>query len=956
MKKAMTKFLVVCLCAVMLIGAIPMYSSAEMYGYVDSSIKGVVFDADYYLSKHADVKTVIQSEETKESNLYWHYAKYGVAEGRVASPVFDVADYLNLNADLLKAFGKGNYTAAIKHFAEFGLNKDSNRVTTDNYANIGTNTSDSKFLGRIRLQGTELCLSVSGTNVQLAQTALNDETQMWLMSRNSDGTYTIINKATGKALDLQSCKRANGSNIQVYTPNGTEAQKWAFVKRDDGPYSILLKTGSGRVLDVAGGKKSVGTNIQLYQYNGTTSQAFYVDKLKTIETMEPVNLGGTFYSTIVATKAGLNLGYNGKEVEIQDPAAANSSDAVAQMWKFYRQSSGAYTIMNMRTGLVLTVENNSPSNNANVIMDKNGSEIGKSWFIYKGDTGYILVPQCSTGGALDVINAGKTAGTQLQTYTFSTSNEAQNFTIPKDPGYYADYSKNANNELGTDFYAYIQGTNSNKNLAVSGTSVQLKTADKSTSQLWKFTKNSNGTYTIMNMETGKVLDVKGAATSNSTPVQVYQSNGSMAQQWYIYNVNGEYIFIPRNAQGSALDVSGNRVADGTPIDIYYYNRTSAQKFKINKIEGSYLQNANPSDIGTNFYANLQIGSYQLGVNGSNVQLVSSGNGSYWKFERQSDGKYKIIDVGTGKVLDLAGGKLADGTNIQVYTSNNTTAQRWWVYNMGGSITIASAKNVDYVVDLSGGKTTLGRNIQLYSYNGTPAQQFKIANKTDKVLNYYVASPYNTGKIGTYNDLNSAKNVANSKSYLGYVVFDTFNKVVYCPTGTLNTAKIMWNAQLVSDFARDNGFVYGHSIINPAFNWKNLSISGAVNPGQRTTSCDRFCDWVLYRSGFTQGQKYNYGHCVFEMAGWLSSIGFTRISNPSQLRAGDVVFTTYDPTRPGTPAHVYLNASANYGGNVYLRYDHGSNARIRCQKGNEVIPGNQPFKEHVGDFYYAYRPY
>ena len=398
------------------------------------------------------------------------------------------------------------------------------------------------------------------------------------------------------------------------------------------------------------------------------------------------------------------------------------------------------------------------------------------------------------------------------------------------------------------------------------------------------------------------------------------------------------------------------VSAGTAVNIYQYNRTTAQYFKINVKEGNFLDFAKPADIGTNFYANLQIGSFHLGVDGSNVELFNKGSGSYWKFERQSNGQYKIIDAGTGKVLDVVGGKMADGTNIQVYDSNNTTAQRWWIYNIGDSMIIASAKDSKFVVDLSGAKLTNGRNIQLYSYNATDAQYYTIANKTDKVIGYYVASPYNSGKIGSYSDLNAAKNLANSKSYLGYVVYDTFGKVIYCPTGSLNTAKIMWNAQLVSDFARDNGFTYGHSIINPAFNWKNLSISGAVNPSQRTTSCDRFCDWVLYRSGFTQGQKYNYGHCVFEMAGWLSSIGFTRITNRSQLRAGDVVFTTYDPTRPGTPAHVYLNASANYGGDVYLRYDHGSNARIRCQKGNEVIPGNQPFKEHVGDFYYAYRPY
>ncbi len=168
--------------------------------------------------------------------------------------------------------------------------------------------------------------------------------------------------------------------------------------------------------------------------------------------------------------------------------------------------------------------------------------------------------------------------------------------------------------------------------------------------------------------------------------------------------------------------------------------------------------------------------------------------------------------------------------------------------------------------------------------------------------------------------------------------------------------IIENAQLVADFARDNGFTYGHASINPGVNWASLNINSPAKTSERITSCDRFVDWVLYRSGFTQGQKETNGHVVFEMEGWLSSIGFTKITDVSQLQKGDVVFTTYDPTRPGTPAHVFLCASSNLGGNVYLRYDHGSNARIQCNKGTEVTPGKQPFKEVISDFYYAYRPY
>ena len=943
MKKAIVRILLTCLCFVMLVTAVPFNTEAA-YVSVPESIKNTVFDAWYYHAQHGDLAKAFG---LVPKSLFNHYVNYGITEGRKASPIFDVKDYISLNGDLKQAFGN-NYAKGIKHFAEFGLNSDRNRITTDDISDIGTG-----YEGRIMLNGSNLCLAVVGSNVQLANKSLNDSYQIWKFERITSGTYKgqykITNKATGKVLDLTNGKKANGTNIGVYASNDTEAQRWSFFKKTSDVYVIGLYKGSGRCLDVANGKKEAGANIQFYAYNGSGAQFFKIEKSSEFESKTPVNIGSVVYANLTGVGSSLNVGYSGTEVQLK---TVNNNN-IEQLWKFGRRSDGSYSIMNMRSGKLLEVKGGSSTSSSVVQMANPGGDANaQSWYIYSIDGAYVLVPKCATGCVLDVKGGAKTAGAALQIYTYNAS-EAQQFKINPNPGNYADYKSN---DLKNEFYATITGVNSGKNLSLSGTSVVTANPSNASEQIWKFTKNSNGTYTILNMATGKVLDVKGGATANSTPVQVYTSNNTTAQMWYIYKVDGNYIFVPRNSQGSALNVNGNMVSAGTAVNIYQYNRTTAQYFKINVKEGNFLDFAKPADIGTNFYANLQIGSFHLGVDGSNVELFNKGSGSYWKFERQSNGQYKIIDAGTGKVLDVVGGKMADGTNIQVYDSNNTTAQRWWIYNIGDSMIIASAKDSKFVVDLSGAKLTNGRNIQLYSYNATDAQYYTIANKTDKVIGYYVASPYNSGKIGSYSDLNAAKNLANSKSFLGYVVYDTFGKVIYCPTGSLNTAKIMWNAQLVSDFARDNGFTYGHSIINPAFNWKNLSISGAVNPNQRTTSCDRFCDWVLYRSGFTQGQKYNYGHCVFEMAGWLSSIGFTRITNRSQLRAGDVVFTTYDPTRPGTPAHVYLNASANYGGDVYLRYDHGSNARIRCQKGNEVIPGNQPFKEHVGDFYYAYRPY
>lgn len=189
-------------------------------------------------------------------------------------------------------------------------------------------------------------------------------------------------------------------------------------------------------------------------------------------------------------------------------------------------------------------------------------------------------------------------------------------------------------------------------------------------------------------------------------------------------------------------------------------------------------------------------------------------------------------------------------------------------------------------------------------------------------------------------------------------------VLYCGGATESTekyfqgtqaelvAKILAEAQVVTDFARDKKFTYGNASINPGINWAELDTKKAIKPSEKLSSCDRLVDWVLYRCGFTN-QRYNNGYYVEEVKAWIESMGFEKITDVSKLKAGDIVFTG-NLSDPG-PGHVFICASDNLGGNVYLRYDHGSTERIQCTKGTEVTRGKQPFKEPITGMFYAYRP-
>lgn len=83
-----------------------------------------VYDPSYYLDRNPDLKAAFsrsygQVVLTDYRALLSHFLRYGMAEGRVTSPAFDLPSYYNANQDLRAAYGmdlKGYY----RHYARYG--------------------------------------------------------------------------------------------------------------------------------------------------------------------------------------------------------------------------------------------------------------------------------------------------------------------------------------------------------------------------------------------------------------------------------------------------------------------------------------------------------------------------------------------------------------------------------------------------------------------------------------------------------------------------------------------------------------------------------------------------------------------------------------------------------------------------------------------------------------------
>ena len=95
-----------------------------------------------------------------------------------------------------------------------------------------------------------------------------------------------------------------------------------------------------------------------------------------------------------------------------------------------------------------------------------------------------------------------------------------------------------------------------------------------------------------------------------------------------------------------------------------------------------------------------------------------------------DGYVVLTSAVSGLSADVAGGRLASGTNVRQWYVNGAGAQRWVaVRNANGSYTFISALRASsssteaYALDLANGSAASGTNVRLWKANDSRAQQW-----------------------------------------------------------------------------------------------------------------------------------------------------------------------------------------------------------------------------------------
>ncbi|MGN0612397.1 MAG: RICIN domain-containing protein [Porcipelethomonas sp.] len=292
--------------------------------------------------------------------------------------------------------------------------------------------------------------------------------------------YRIKNVSSGLYMQVANAAAENGANVQQWGSDGTSVHDiWKFYSAGNGYYYIASAVGDGGtyVLDVAGKKTDNGTNIDIYKYNGGTNQQFMLTD----------NGNGSYKIKTAVT------GEN-SAVEVAD--GSGTSGANIQQWEINGAECQDWILepvtdpgCTMNTGVIYTFEN------------------------------------VNSGLVMDILNAQMQDNTNVQQFT-SNNLDCQKWILK---------------EFGSGNYYWIR-SQQNVSYALraegsqNGSNIDIVTySGKDSDQLFRFTKNLDGSYSIISHASGDtcLVEVDSASRETGANIQQWEPTDNDCQKWNI---------------------------------------------------------------------------------------------------------------------------------------------------------------------------------------------------------------------------------------------------------------------------------------------------------------------------------------------------------------------------------------------------------------------------------------
>ncbi|MBR3836130.1 MAG: InlB B-repeat-containing protein [Clostridia bacterium] len=436
----------------------------------------------------------------------------------------------------------------------------------------------------------------------------SDQSQIWKVIRNSDGTFTIQSVQNNKVLDISKGSYCRGANVLTYTSQDSENQKWYLSKDSNNNSFIRAAKSNSAVLDVEGHSAENGTNVGLWTYHGgdaqkvvfqypyliqynanggsnpPSSQDKEYGKTLALSTTVPTRTGYTFLgwsTSSSATSASYSAGGS---------YTANADATLYAVWK-----ANTYTVKYNANGGSGTMSNSSHTYNVSKALTSNAFTRSGYTFLGWSTSSSATSPTYTNGQS--VKNLTSTNNGTVTLYAVWSKNPTYTLSYNANGGSGAPSSQSGSTNYTISStvptrtgYAFLGWSTSSSATSATyqpGSSIAIS----SNTTLYAVWKISDTALTV-NSSNNAVISTAGEKkyytfTPSATGTYVIYSTGSSDTKVYLYNSSGgELTSNDDGGTGGNFRLQYNLTAGTTyrfAVGYYSSSATGTIPFKFGKV-------------------------------------------------------------------------------------------------------------------------------------------------------------------------------------------------------------------------------------------------------------------------------------------------------------------------------------------------------------------------------------
>ena len=251
-----------------------------------------------------------------------------------------------------------------------------------------------KFSARIQNIGTGCYITNKDSKIVGApESGYNN--QIWFFNKYSDGSYTIMSQLDGLMMDVSYIDDPPaGADVHAWESTGKWNQRFNIYYLDDAFYIRPANTKT-LVVDMGAGEPY---NVACYNLSRNAGQQKYRFDMVGMGDYIPYGLGDEFYAQLRCQ--GTNLYVTNQSGNVAGTAATADD---SQIWKFMRQSNGAYVIQNTLDGSYIDVENSNDANKTNFLSyNEYTGNRNQQFYFYEMDNAFYIKPLISNTRVMDM--------------------------------------------------------------------------------------------------------------------------------------------------------------------------------------------------------------------------------------------------------------------------------------------------------------------------------------------------------------------------------------------------------------------------------------------------------------------------------------------------------------------------------------------------------------------------